>query len=438
VFESARHILSRVAPDDRILLAVSGGADSFAMLKWFASQEAWRRQVVTAHVNHRLREDAGNVVTLVAKQAESLKIPFVLAEVDVLAAIATRNESVEACARRLRYAALEEIRVAHDCAYIATAHTQDDDAETVLMKLNMNSSWYECTGIPIQRGRVLRPLLGVSRTELRSLISQENEYDSDPMNEDLRFLRVQSRAALKDALEVTNQLRKHGKQVQRLLSLTSRLIKANDNIYLSDCFSRVSGLEKLPKNLYLEDLDFLAVELGWAGLIGQSECRMKSALRRKVLEFLKAGDSRATLPLPGDVELHRAGQQVWLRGPLHHDSSLLITQGNVVLTPDAFRSLEAGVLSLASFESQAFGVRTWVQGERFKPATRCSRKISDWLAEGGVHPAVRAQWPVICLDDVIIAVPGLGVAEHVKPRGDTPVVNIYWKAHFRRDQQVSR
>lgn len=408
------------------------------MLKWFASQEAWRHRVVAAHINHRLRVDAGSVATLVAKQTESFNIPFALAEVDVPAALVIRNESVEACARRLRYAALKEIRVAHECMYIATAHTQDDYAETVLMKLNMNSSWYECTGIPIQRGSVLRPFLGVSRAELRSLVSQENEYDSDPMNKDLRFLRVQARAALKDASEVTNQLRKHGKQVQRLLRLTSRLVKANDNIYLQDCFSRVSSLEKLPKNLYLEDLDFLAVELGWAGLIGQTECRMKSALRRKVLEFLKAGDSRATLPLPGEVELHRAGQQVWLSGPLHYNSNPPITRDNVVLTPDAFRSQQAGVLSLASYESQAFAVRTWVPGERFKPATRRSRKISDWLAEGGVHPAVRAQWPVICLDDVIIAVPGLGVAEHVKPRGDTPIVNIHWKAHSRRDQQVSR
>ncbi len=437
MFESSRHILRRVAPDERILLAVSGGADSFAMLKWFASQEEWRYRVIVAHVNHNLREDADSVATLVARQADSLTIPFVLAEVDVPAALAIRNESVEACARRLRYAALEEIRVAQNCAYIATAHTQDDDAETVLMKLTMNSSWYECTGIPSQRGRVLRPFLGVSRAELRSLISTKNEYDSDPMNEDLRFLRVQARAALKDASEVTDKLYKHSQQVQTELDLTSRLIKANDNIILKDSFSWVSGLEKLPKNLYLEDLDFLAVEFKWAGLIGQPGNRLKSSQRRKVHEFLRAGDCRATLPLPGDVDLHRAGQKAWLTSQLHQDSSKSTTYDNVVLTPDVFNHFASGVLSIAS-AAQDFKVRTWVPGDRFKPAARRSRKISDWLAEAGVHPALRAQWPVICQDDVIIAVPGLGVAEHVKPGGDTPVVNIHWKAHSRRDQQVSR
>ncbi|MBL0060224.1 MAG: tRNA lysidine(34) synthetase TilS [bacterium] len=190
--------------------------------------------------------------------------------------------------------------------------------------------------------------------------------------------------------------------------------------------------------MYLEDLGFLAVELKWATLIGRPENRLKSGLRRKVDEFLNARDCRATLPLPGDVNLHRAGHQVWLTGAGYRNSSMAITYDNIVLTPDAFKHFESGVLSVASLVPQAFNVRTWSPGERFRPATRRSRKISDWLAEAGVHPAVRAQWPVICHDDVIIAVPGLGVAEHVKPRGDTPVVNIHWKAHSRRDQQVSR
>ncbi|MBL0060223.1 MAG: tRNA lysidine(34) synthetase TilS [bacterium] len=236
MFETARHILSRVAPEERILLAVSGGGDSFAMLKWFAAQENWRHRVVAAHVNHNLREDSKSVATLVSRQAASLIIPLLLAEVNVPGAIATRKESIEACARRLRYAALEEIRVAHDCTYIATAHTQGDDAETVLMKLTMNSSWYECTGIPVQRGNVLRPFVRVARVQLRGLISPEDKYDTDPMNEDLRFLRVQARTALEDGLQVVVLLSKHGTQLQKLQNLTSRLIKANNNIILGTVF----------------------------------------------------------------------------------------------------------------------------------------------------------------------------------------------------------
>ncbi len=438
MFKSSEEILARVSPREKVLLAVSGGADSLAMLKWFVSQNDWHSRIVAAHVNHNLRDDADSVVNLVSSQAESLKVPFVFANVDVPATLAERNESVEACARRLRYLALEEIRTSQNCALVVTAHTQDDDAETVLMKLKMNSSWYECTGIPIQRGKVLRPFLGVTRAELRDLISADDEYDIDPMNEDSRFLRVQARATLKHESPASIQLSRHGRRIQSLQEITSRLVKTNNNISLSNDFSWVSGLEKLPKNLYLEDLDFLAVELKWAALLGQPNMRLKSALRRQVVEFLRAGNFRSSLPLAGGIELHRAGRKVWLASRDTQNANSPRLSEHVVLTPDVFRDIESGVLSVESGATQKIEVRRWTPGERFRPVARRNRKISDWLAEAGVHPAVRADWPVICQNDVIIAVPGLGIAEHVKPHGEKSVVNIHWKAHPRRDQQVSR
>ncbi len=432
--------LSVVQPEQRLLLAVSGGGDSLAMLRWFCTQSQWKNRVVAAHVHHGLREDANAVADLVRRQTHLLGVPLALEHVDVPSELARKPASIEAAARRLRYEALERLRKTTACEWIITAHTRDDDAETVLMKLQLSSSWFECTGIPAIRDRILRPFLGVTRVELRSLLSADDLIDDDPMNADTRFRRVMARETLR-ALAVSRsgiveQLAEHGGRVRKVCELSASLVKSYSNNLRVTITARAKSVEKLPKNLYLEGLDFVWVESVLQRTAGNSDFRLSAPLRRQVNQFLRGRTPVARLELPFGCALYRSGEACWLEyeesPPRHLPSELDARQPHVIQVPSAVKSVSHGVMLL---DPQSFAgslhVRLWEAGERFRPLNRKTRKISDWLHDIGIHPAYRREWPVIADDDGVVAVPGLGTSGRVTPCcAGEPTLKICWHAQI--------
>lgn len=441
MFESAENMLRQIGPQDKLLVALSGGADSFAAIKWLSTRHEWKSRVAACHVNHNLRADANAVEDLARWQAASLGVPFTAVSVDVRAELKRKSHSIESCARRLRYAALENVRELCSCRFIVTAHTLDDDAETVLMKLNLGSSWYECTGIPQVRANILRPFLRIRRSQLHSLLVSQDLVDHDPMNGDVRFMRVTARNQLGAAVfthpSLPHNLANHGQAVQALISLTSRLTKHRKINHIDYNFSDPDCLESLPKNLYLEDLDFLSVESAWATLSGAPQSRLKAPLRRQVNKFIRSDNGFSIFPLPNELNLVRSGKHIWLQSTRVEASPHSRQQQQVILTPGAFQNSSAGSLALSLDSDTPLLTRPWRHGEKFKPKSRRTRNVSDWLSEAGVHPGIRRHWPVLCVDDRIVAIPGLGVCESVAPRPGVPLMKIHWKAVSLRDQQIS-
>jgi tRNA(Ile)-lysidine synthase len=177
-------------PDDAALvLAISGGPDSMALLHGAArlvETDVRRWRLTVAHVDHGLREDSVDDARFVAEAAERL---------------ARRDgRSIEDAGREARYRFLQD--VAPDGALIATAHTADDAAETVLLNLLRGSGLAGVRGIPAQRGRIVRPLLGERRATLRALLDEADiAYRLDPSNEDPAFLRNRVRNEVLPLLE---------------------------------------------------------------------------------------------------------------------------------------------------------------------------------------------------------------------------------------------
>ena len=192
-------------PDDTaIVLAVSGGADSMALLHGAAhlartDARAWRLTI--AHLDHALRPDSADDAAFVADAAASLGLPAEVRRTDVAALARETGRSLEEAGRDARYAFLSEL-AERDDALVATAHTADDGAETVLINLLRGSGLAGGRGIPARHGRVVRPLLGERRGELRRLLDEEGiDYRDDPTNQDPAFLRNRVRAELLPLLE---------------------------------------------------------------------------------------------------------------------------------------------------------------------------------------------------------------------------------------------
>jgi len=178
----------------RVLVAVSGGPDSVGLLLVLATlRRKLGVELLAAHVNHRLRgaeSDADQACAAAA--AAQLDVPFVHAE---LGAGLRHGGNLEARARALRYAALHDLAAAHDCGVIATGHTLDDQAETLLLRLIRGSGVGGLAGIRPRRGDgVVRPLIDCRRADVAGAVRAAGlQARTDGSNADPRFLRTHVR-----------------------------------------------------------------------------------------------------------------------------------------------------------------------------------------------------------------------------------------------------
>ncbi|MDH4333960.1 MAG: tRNA lysidine(34) synthetase TilS [Chloroflexota bacterium] len=191
-----------------IVLAISGGPDSTALLHGaahLAPSRGWRLTV--AHLDHALRTESAEDAAAVGRSAGGLRLPFATHRVDVAALARAEHRSMEDAGRQARYRFLEEVaaELGSD-ALIATAHTADDAAETILLRLARGSGLRGLRGIPARRGRVVRPLLGERRSALRGALDAAGiAFSTDPTNDDpAHASRNRVRAEVLPALERLN------------------------------------------------------------------------------------------------------------------------------------------------------------------------------------------------------------------------------------------
>ena len=184
-------------------MAVSGGADSVALLVAMADTRAETGIVLSAiHVHHGLRgAEADGDAEFVAEIAKPLDVPLCTRRGDVAALAAERGQGVEEAARALRYQSFQELLAEHKVDTVATAHTLDDQAETVLMKM-LRGAWTEGLGgiapvVAMKGGCIRRPLLEVARAEVVAYLEGRGQpWREDSTNQELTFTRNRVRYTL--------------------------------------------------------------------------------------------------------------------------------------------------------------------------------------------------------------------------------------------------
>ena len=170
----AAHGVSR-AGDEIVLVACSGGADSVALAHGAVAVLGGRR-VVLGHVDHAVRPDSAEDAAAVARFAARLGVELRIERL-------RPGPDDEARLREARYEVLRRQRKVIGAALIITAHTEDDQAETVLLGLLRSASPVSLSGIPQARGDVVRPLLGVSRAAIEDYVAHHRlPVREDPTN----------------------------------------------------------------------------------------------------------------------------------------------------------------------------------------------------------------------------------------------------------------
>lgn len=207
-----------------MLVALSGGADSVALLLYLIDQG---KAEAAAHCNFHLRgEESNRDEAFVQQLCREQKVPLYVAHFDTQAQAAATGESIEMAARRLRYEWFAQLCREHGFEAVAVAHHRDDNAETLLLNLIRGTGLHGLTGIAAERPGVVRPLINWSRSQIIDYLDKRGQhYVTDSTNADTRYRRNRVRH------EVIPLLRQLNPQIERTLHDTARRLTEAETIY---------------------------------------------------------------------------------------------------------------------------------------------------------------------------------------------------------------
>jgi len=426
-----------IQPGDRVFAAVSGGADSVALLRLLLElRPELAIGLSVAHFNHRIRgEEADRDEQFVRELAGRFDLEFHCGSGDAIAFARDQKMSLETAARELRHQWFAGLLRQYPGGKIATAHTQDDQAETVLMRVLRGSGPRGLAGIsPLQKEKSLvRPMLCVTRAEVEAWLGTLGQaWREDASNRDLHHTRNRIRHELLPTLR-----RDYNPAVRQTLADLAEIARAEEDYWSDQIAALAARLVRRGKpsrsGRSAAGNPVLAVEL--AALLA-----MPLAVQRRLLRFM-AGQLGAALEFRHVHELvefacqRKPGKTLELLGALavnctprelqiSRRSESAVQQYCYVLrvpgqieVPELGTSLRAQLVSLGSAVSgynsaqhtqlldrallaPELKVRNWHAGDRYFPAhTGSPKKVKDLLQRGRIGhellPAERSAWPVI-------------------------------------------
>jgi tRNA(Ile)-lysidine synthase len=456
-FLSKEHLLSK---GDRVLVAVSGGPDSVALLHLLLDlRDELSLHLEVAHLQHGIRgKEAQEDARFVGGLARQLQLPFHLKEVNLprLKAAAGKG-NLEALGRSERYRFFATVARERNLDKIATAHTRDDQAETVLMWLLRGSGMKGLGGMaPVQRLNIrdghsskrfviIRPLLAASKAEvLRYLEEKGLGYRLDSSNQERNFLRNWIRLELIPQLEARTDA-----HLRSRLAQNAELIRDEEQV-----------LDELAHHVFKEIV--VAQRLDRSALLKQNKAIQRRLLRlwieetrghlssvdfdhvETLLTFIAQGTPQGRLSIPGGWELVKEYgtlrlERRWRRVKraalcynyiMRAGTDLFIEEAGVTIQtrkmlrpfprlPDHFAEAFFDMACLPT----DLTIRNFRRGDRFQPLGMTGhKKLKELFIENKIPLSVRANLPLLVLDDEVLWVPGYGRSETGKVRAETRAI----------------
>ena len=437
-----KHDLLRAG--DRVGVAVSGGADSVGLLRILLELRAELGIVVSVvHLNHKLRwAESDGDEAFVRELAAKYELQFECEGVEVKKHSAKKKMSLEAAAREVRYGFFERLVSGRGLDKIATAHTLDDQAETVLLKLARGAGTRGVAGIYPRveveaGGAIVRPLLGCRRRDIEAYLKKIKQgWREDSSNRDLRHTRNRVRQ------EILPRLEEHvSPRVREALADAAEIARGEEEFWSKEIDSALPRLWKKTPG---------------GGELGARLQECDVALRRRLvraagealgvsLEFnhveeilgLRDEGARASLPDGWSAALHK-GSIRFERGQADAvDYEYALQVPGKVEVPEAGMMIEVSEVArsardrrynpehLLDLSSAARGlrVRNWRAGDRFWPAhTKQPKKIKELLQDRHITGDEKKRWPVVVSGDEVVWIRGFGVRRDIQGKDGTGIV----------------
>lgn len=437
----SKHNLCRCG--DCLIVGVSGGADSVALLDILITLPGFFLKLVVAHLNHLLRGKESDVdEQFVAELATRYQLACEIRRVDVQQLAIESRTSLEEAGRMARYNFFDELRTKYRASGIAVAHHADDQAETFLMRLLRGAGTTGLASIrPINKSGVIRPLLEITRQELRDYLQIRGiTFREDASNADCNYLRNKIRHELIPVLKgfnpaITMQLT----NTASLLQEDEELLAASTISYFRQLAKTGNGWVSFSRQYLLQQCHGLRTRL-YRHAIEQLQGNLQRIERQHLLlldRCLLTNTTGSSLNLPGllvglltsdnlliasQKKLYPASPRcISITGPgnynLGNGLSLRIEESAMPLEWQDIPDTDACInLQLAPFPWQ---VRPFRPGERIDlTGTNGSKKIQDILTDRKVPRHLRQALPLICHKTDLLWLAGVYRSRHAALTSD--------------------
>jgi tRNA(Ile)-lysidine synthase len=461
-------------PGGRVAVALSGGPDSVALVHILRELESQGHLVVAgvAHFNHQLRGEASDADEQFCRDlAASLTLPIETGRADVRGIARREKRSIEDAARHLRYAFLLDAAAALQADAVAVGHSREDQAETFLLRLLRGAGTRGLGAIRPKAGMIVRPLIDVSRAELRRFAADRAlGYREDASNSDLAVPRNRVRHELLPYLA-----REFSPGIVEVLAREAALAREDDDRLEAEAIDLAAsvvltntGPEHAASRVRIDAAALASLHPALASRVARQVLCQLGGDRfigfdhiQRFLEFARRAEPGSAISLPGQqARLSVAGKPVIELGPEPPRHTVearrakaeansfripLSIPGEVVLTAQRWsvsavwaEGTSAGPFSpqdLSALVREPKGpltVRSRRPGDRFEPPGLGgrARKLQDYLVDRKVARADRDLLPlVVDRDDRIVWIVGHAVAEGFRAAEPSPGV-ILLKAKY--------
>jgi tRNA(Ile)-lysidine synthase len=471
--KSSMSILNRVASvihthnlinqHDSVVVAVSGGADSLALLHILHNIDLPLKPIVI-YIDHGLRpQETPHEQRTINENCQTLKIPFHVRTIDVQAFAGREKKSLEEAARILRYRALEKFR--HECGaqLIAVGHTADDQVEEFFIRLIRGSSSRGLSGMKVKKDNIIRPLLFEKKKQLIDFLSEKHIYWClDSSNMDRQFLRNRVRLDLIPLLE-----KDFNPAFGKILLQNMNILAEEDNFIDEQTQALYSRCVKFSESIHdAKDSQLIINRGNFTGThpairrrIMEKSC-WQMGIRptyehiRKLIELIECGQNGSELHLEDGVRVEKLPNKLIFGRPLPNglirgsrQSSPSIDQ--TIPGPGIYsiyvvnKELELNERTLIANDEKVgdelrvdldkiifpLQLRSFLPGERFYPyGGSGSKKISRYFNERKIPSKERLAWPVLFSADQVVALVGLQIDDNFRITTDTKkILSISWR-----------
>ena len=431
-----------LANGDNVIVALSGGADSMALFRFFLyHKETLGITLYAAHFEHGLRgEESRQDAEFVKNICQENEVPLFIRYGEMAAMETPKGESTESWARQLRYAFFDELSQQHQ-AKIATAHTLSDNAETVLFRAVRGSGPKGLGGIPPVRGPYIRPLLTVSRQEIESYCLQYAvPFVTDSTNLETCFTRNKLRLNVMPELEqvhpgaqvalgrLAQDMRELDSWLEELALQLLAAAKAEDG--KGEAWQK-EILAQAPGAVRKQALAIIAGEKGNRKLLSL----MESAINGEITS-VNLPDKRRFVYKNGFFYLQKEKEL-----PSIHKFQVPLQEGEICL-PEGFKlkiwvqeenlpptaqeisskTGKKGLTFVADYGriTKCSVFRTRKQGDRFSPPYRgVTKTLKKWMIEEKIPQEERGRLPLLADDEEILWIWNVGFCQKVQPTTNT-------------------
>ncbi|WP_227397277.1 tRNA lysidine(34) synthetase TilS [Jeotgalibacillus aurantiacus] len=437
---------------ERLLIAVSGGPDSLALLHFF-QHSPWPEKVEVAHVHHGLRDSADEDLAFVQAYCHAHQIPFHSLRADVKKHMAETGGGTQAAARHVRYAFFKDIMKKRNLTVLLLGHHADDQIETVLFRLTRGTTLKGVAGIPPSRpfgsGVMIRPFLAVTKSEIEQYCEQHHLTPKiDPTNATDSYARNRIRNHLlpllkKENPSVHDAFRRFTEEVsedeafllkQATEAFDQVVTRQNEEVLVLHLTAFTDLAPPLQRRVIHLILNYLYAKVPTA---------LSSAHVRAVLQLIEQPHPSGQIHLPEKLTVTRSYADVTFQFSSHRELEeggyeMVIRPGERVELPDGtIECLEGAVHPAISVRDVyhidepvhwPLTVRTRKTGDRIQlPDGNGSKKITRVFIDCKVPLPLRDVWPIVTdSQGTILWVPALRKRTLSKENGEPAAYTLIY------------